>query len=430
MWEAFVDALRAQLANQVVAGAVVLALVGVVVTAFRRLPGQIWSQLQRVFYVTAVVDSRNDLFPALILWLNDHRVGRFGRLFAVVQSPSPAVDLEDEVGLNYSPAAGLHFFVHDGHLMWLQREIAMNLQVIETIRVSALFARRSSLEKLFETVLAHANQRRANRLVIYTVDRWGDAWNAGESKPRRSLDSVVLAPGVATQLREDIGEFFSRRGWYAQLGIPWRRGYLLHGPPGTGKTSVAYALASELTLKLCTLSLMNPKLSDHTLAELLQRTPPRSLILLEDIDAFFSARQKQDQRIAISFSGLLNALDGVGAQEGRIVMLTTNHREALDPALIRPGRVDVEFLIGLASAVQLRTLFLRFFPQAQAQADAAVAAYRPQSLSPAQIQQALLASDAPQEAVAALAALGAVALLGKRDDRADATVMGSTADER
>jgi chaperone BCS1 len=177
------------------------------------------------------------------------------------------------------------------------------------------------------------------------------------------------------------------------LGIPWRRGYLLHGPPGTGKTSVAYALAGELQLKLCTLSLTNPKLNDHSIADLLQRTPPRSLILIEDIDAFFNAREKQDARIEVSFSGLLNALDGVAAQEGRIIVLTTNHRERLDPALIRPGRIDVAVELGNATADQVRRLFLRFFPQDQAMAEALAASYPDGRLSPAQVQQSLLAAD-------------------------------------
>ncbi len=214
----------------------------------------------------------------------------------------------------------------------------------------------------------------------------------------------MLDEGVARRLHDDIHEFFDRRDWYAQLGIPWRRGYLLHGPPGTGKTSVAYALAGELRLKLCTLSLTNPKLNDHTLSDLLQRTPPRSLILIEDIDAFFKARDKQDARIEVSFSGLLNALDGVAAQEGRIVVLTTNHRERLDPALIRPGRIDVEVELGNASAEQLRGLLLRFHPGADERAARLADDYPPGALSPAQVQEFLIEADSLDEAEAALRA--------------------------
>jgi mitochondrial chaperone BCS1 len=282
--------------------------------------------------------------------------------------------------------------------MWMHREIAMNLHVVETVRLSSLFGTRRQMETLLEAVQHHASAQRHNRLVLHTIDRWGEAWQLADTKPRRPLESVVLDEGAAHRLLDDIHEFFARREWYERMGIPWRRGYLLHGPPGTGKTSVAYALAGELKLNLCALSLTNPKLNDHTLADLLQRTPPRSLILIEDIDAFFRERDKQDPRVPISFSGLLNALDGVGAQEGRIVVLTTNHRERLDAALIRPGRIDVEVELGNASKQQLRTLFLRFHADAVALADALAAEYPAGSLSPARIQQALLEGDTSEQA--------------------------------
>jgi DNA polymerase III delta prime subunit len=275
---------------------------------------------------------------------------------------------------------------------------------VETIRLGAFFARRRLMEELLEGVARHAGERRANRLTLYTVDRWGDEWRLADSKPRRALDSVVLDEGVATLLHDDIHEFFGRREWYAQMGIPWRRGYLLYGPPGTGKTSAAYALAGELRLKLCALSLTNPKLNDNVMADLLQRTPPRSLILIEDIDAFFNAREKQDTRMQISFSGLLNALDGVGAQEGRIIVLTTNHREKLDPALIRPGRIDLEIELGKATAAQLQGLLLRFHPEAGARIERLAADYPPRTLSPAQIQQILITADNLDEAEAGLRA--------------------------
>ena len=225
-----------------------------------------------------------------------------------------------------------------------------------------------------------------------------------DDTPRRALDSVVLNEGVATLLHDDIHEFFGRREWYAQMGIPWRRGYLLCGPPGTGKTSAAYALAGELRRKPCALSLTNPKLNDNVMADLQQRTPPRSLILIEDIDAFFNVREKQDTRMQISFSGLLNALDGVGAQEGRIIVLTTNHREKLDPALIRPGRIDLEIELGKATAAQLQGLLLRFHPEAGTRIERLTADCPPRALSPAQIQRLLITADSLDEAEAGLRA--------------------------
>jgi mitochondrial chaperone BCS1 len=402
MWADIVEALRSQLSNQMVGGAVALGLVGVVAASLRKVPGALWSQLKRAVVVTATLDSRNDLFTAFLEWLHDQRFSQRSRMFTAVQAP-PAIAEEEDTAtdvprLQYSPAPGLHLFWFKGRPMWMHREIAVNLQVVETVHLGAIFGTRRLMQDLLESAARHASERRAHRLTLYTVDRWGDDWRMADSKPRRSLDSVVLDEGVVQQLHDDIHGFFGRRQWYAQMGIPWRRGYLLYGPPGTGKTSVAFALAGELHLKLCALSLMNPKLTDNVMADLLQRTPPRSLILLEDIDAFFNTREKQDARIQISFSGLLNALDGVAAQEGRIVVLTTNHREKLDAALIRPGRIDVEIELGNASASQLRGLLQRFLPaghDAAARVDRLLAAYQPGTLSPAQLQQVLIkAGDA------------------------------------
>jgi chaperone BCS1 len=69
---------------------------------------------------------------------------------------------------------------------------------------------------------------------------------------------------------------------------------------------------------------------------------------------------------SVTFSGLLNALDGVRSQEGRILMMTTNHREKLDPALLRPGRADMHVELNYASEKQMRGLFKKFFPDSTA----------------------------------------------------------------
>jgi mitochondrial chaperone BCS1 len=408
MFADILEAIRTQLSSQFVAGGLALGLIGVVAAAFRKVPVAIWAQAKRLFVVTARLDSRNELFNEFVAWLDDQRFGRRSRLFTVIQAPSASGDgdnaAQEAPALQYSPAPGLHLFWYSGRLMWMHREIAMNLQVVETIHLGAFFATRAHMERMLEHVVKSADERRAHRQTLYTVDRWGEQWSLVDTKPRRSLTSVVLDTGVTERLHADIHEFFSRRDWYAQMGIPWRRGYLLYGPPGTGKTSVAYALAGELKLKLCTLSLTNPKLNDHNLADLLQRTPARSLILIEDIDAFFTERQKLDARIEVSFSGLLNAVDGVGAQEGRIVVLTTNHRERLDAALIRPGRIDVEVELGLASKAQLASLVQRFLPAAGERALRIAADYPDRSLSPAQIQQILIEADSVGEAEAKLRA--------------------------
>ena len=138
-------------------------------------------------------------------------------------------------------------------------------------------------------------------------------------------------------------------------GIPYRRGYLLHGPPGGGKTSFITALAGELGYDICVLNLGEAGLTDDRLAHGLSNLPPRSIALLEDIDAAFTQREASDHsqsRSYVTFSGLLNALDGVSAGEERVTFMTTNHLTRLDPALVRPGRADVLQEIGDATSSQ------------------------------------------------------------------------------
>lgn len=393
MFDSVWTLIQAQFQNQLFVGGFVLGLMGLLAASLRKVPGMLWSYFNRVFIVTAVIDSRNDLFSALITWLNDLPFGRSSRFFTVIQENADPDEESSSNGmpqLLYSPAPGFHLFWFQGHLMWIEREVSVNLQVVDTLRIHVLFGSRRYLETLLDDVLKRTYARLADHTLMFTVDSWAENWRKADARPRRAIDSVVLDGEIRQRLLDDVRSFFSKRSWYAQMGIPWRRGYLLYGPPGTGKTSMAFALAGELHLNLCWLSLTNPKLNDQTIAMLLQKTPARSLILIEDVDAFFAARQKQDDRIAVSFSGLLNALDGVAAQEGRIIFLTTNHRELLDPALIRPGRIDVDFKLDLASREQVATMLLRFHTDQKNAIEQLVAELPERALSPAQIQQVLL----------------------------------------
>lgn len=138
---------------------------------------------------------------------------------------------------------------------------------------------------------------------------------------------------------------------------------MLHGPPGTGKTSFVQAVAAKLKLNICYLNLSGGNLDDDQLNNLLNNSPLKSIILIEDIDAIFLERASvQAQRCRVSFSGLLNALDGVRSQEGRVLIMTTNHPEKLDPALLRPGRADLKIELNNASVMQLQKMYHKFFP--------------------------------------------------------------------
>jgi len=120
------------------------------------------------------------------------------------------------------------------------------------------------------------------------------------------------------------------------------------------------------------LSLAAPNITDSSLQARVADVPRNTLLLLEDIDAAFISRETGITGTAhgglsqVTLTGLLNALDGVVASEARLTFLTTNYPDRLDPALIRPGRVDVKQYIGWCSQSQINRLFIKFFPEASA----------------------------------------------------------------
>jgi chaperone BCS1 len=124
-------------------------------------------------------------------------------------------------------------------------------------------------------------------------------------------------------------------------------------------------LAGHLDYNICILNLNERGLTDDRLNHMLNQLPPRSFVLLEDVDAAFNQRNNTTaaKEYSVTFSGLLNTLDGVASTEERIVFMTTNHPECLDPALIRPGRVDKKVEISYVTPDQVYAMFTKFYPE-------------------------------------------------------------------
>lgn len=243
---------------------------------------------------------------------------------------------------------------------WIYRPAAW-----ETITLTTLYSHRHIFEELFTEAHAYAAKSHEGKTTIY--NSWGAEWKPfGHPRRKRPLESVVLDEGVKERIVDDVRDFLDSGRWYHDRGIPYRRGYLLYGPPGTGKSSFIQALAGELDYDIAILNLSERGLTDDRLNHLLTIVPNRTLVLLEDVDAAFANRRVQTDADGyrganVTFSGLLNAMDGVASAEERVLFLTTNHVDRLDPALVRPGRVDMTVRLGAVTRYQVACLWDRFY---------------------------------------------------------------------
>ncbi|OQR95844.1 hypothetical protein THRCLA_07521 [Thraustotheca clavata] len=261
------------------------------------------------------------------------------------------------------------------------------------------------------------------------------ASTASNAKPSDDKDSKVVAPLFKRYalsehktfdslffsgkdiLIDMLDNFTAKKGKYGVAGFPYKLGFLLHGPPGTGKTSMIKAIAQYTKRHIVNISLANVKTNQDLMDYMLDlrialpgEDMPIKLkyeqvvFVMEDIDcaseivhtresAPARASDEADELNAaliaslsttinnkpliftsldkLNLSGLLNVLDGVVDTPGRILIMTTNHPEKLDLALIRPGRIDEQILLGPIDATQTKLMIQHYF-STQLQDDQAV----------------------------------------------------------
>lgn len=369
--------------------------VGACLTALRQGSVRLLSLFQKRYMSSIEITSRHPSYPWVLQWLTNSI--QTGSHFSVQSSPRCKEGL---LPFNSClvPSPGVHYVKFMGKWIKVQRErerAAVDIGGVgtapfETIKMTTIGSNPSVLLNVISGASFMAESQAEGKLILYTS--FAAEWRPfGNPRRRRPLHSVILDEDIAGHIWADVQEFLESGEWYTDRGIPYRRGYLLHGPPGTGKSSFIQALASELGYSICLLNLADGMVTDDRLQHLFNAIPEKSILLLEDIDAVGldtsnTSVKKNEGLQKLTLSGLLNALDGIGSSEERIVFMTTNHYDRLAPALIRPGRIDVQHYIGLASPSQAHRMFMRFYPGCDELAEKFSNLVASHQVSPATIQ--------------------------------------------
>lgn len=206
----------------------------------------------------------------------------------------------------------------------------------------------------------------AFEMLRFVKDHGMGHWRPDGIKPSRAAASVVLPPGRMKDILDDARDFYAKdtKSWYKAHGIPQRRSYLFYGPPGTGKTSTISVLASSLQLACHFLQVSDCSFSNQDLADALRGISKTALLVLEDVDTLFNEDRVNMSNSSMTFSGLLNTLDGLISAEGILTILTTNHADKIEEALLRGGRVDRSFLFEKPDRRGVATYFRSFYEDA------------------------------------------------------------------
>lgn len=366
--------------NPFLGAAVAASFLGITMYLIRDLPVKVAKWLYSRFIITFELPcddiwSNREMFETLTSWLHCRSHSFFSRTISISRHnkedtcSSGAPSINDvpysDNSYNYLPIAGsgTHVLVHKGKLIWYSINVEENSQsgvIKKTLKVRC-FGLTSSF--LLGVLLVAFEQKKPVGFRVSSYTNSG-GWVNNRVFPR-PLSSVALNRSTREELTSCMDKFLSSRQRYIDMGVTYKLSIMLAGEPGTGKTSLAKALASHYGKRLCIIGLSSQ--TDNYLEAAIASMPHDSILLLEDVDcsckAFYSreADGADTKSSTLSLSGILNILDGVKTPDGLIVIMTTNHPEKIDPAILRKGRTDHYVYMGALNAEAINEYIKRLF---------------------------------------------------------------------
>lgn len=321
--------------NQLIGSGMLLTAGGTIIYSLKSIPITIFNKIKRKLTYTVRIYQSDELYEIMEDWFRLNCSSVYRDVEGSFKGDTISYKQEDSLFTKKYKGKRLLIISRKEKL-----DKAQNLKDLyfHQFMISGFLAKDIISELIQEAIEQYKAKKSENSAKVFCNTSWGE-WLVHSMIKVKPLNSVVLNSELKEFITEDINKFLKSEEWYGKVNIPYKRGYCFYGPPGTGKTTLAVALANHTKKNIYCLDMNG--LESARLSQVIKSIQENSILLIEDIDRIYSGRESATTEIKASFSAFLNCLDGAFYKHGLVTIITTNHIDKLDEALLRSGRMDI-----------------------------------------------------------------------------------------